>query len=506
MRPRAAALATAVAAVLALAPALPAHAAVSLNARLLTWGVIGLDSNDVTTGPALFPVGARVCNAGSTAATGLTARFVWDSANAYISVAGPAQQALGTLAAGTCRDAYVNVAVSRTSAAYFATRRFHVTFTASGLTRSTPTRELYVEKLISQNRNQVLGITGPATMVLGESYTIRVESETAPGGYEQVETFLTLPSTVFRIDSVTSTATAGTSPVSQPYLDACGWIDDPADAGYLECAGTGKSGGSMTTTYRVTAVGTGSGTSTTLVYDFSGSSYHYNTDYGVAPNLYSWQVVAPDLALTKGHSPATLPGGGTGTVTLTVRNDGDTATTEPITLVDTLPAGLRYVSAGGGAFTCSASGQRVTCTRTAPLGAGATATVTLTVRATATTATTVTNVATVTTPNDPNDANDRDTDRVPIAAPPPSTTPGGTGTPGATPGSGGTTRPGGGTTPGAGAGQPVPTGPLAQTGTESAAALRVALLVLVAGVLLVEIGIPGPRLVPELIRRRRSGR
>ena len=35
----------------------------------ITWGVVGLDSNNVTTGPNLFPVGARICNTGTTAAT-----------------------------------------------------------------------------------------------------------------------------------------------------------------------------------------------------------------------------------------------------------------------------------------------------------------------------------------------------------------------------------------------------------------------------------------------------
>ncbi|HVF04676.1 MAG TPA: hypothetical protein VNA20_07550 [Frankiaceae bacterium] len=527
------------AALLAGAPAAPADAAVSLTTKLLTWGVIGLDSNNVNTGPALFPVGARVCNTGSTAATGLTARFVWDSSNPYLNVSGPASLPLPTLAAGACRDAYFNVAVTRTSAAYLTARRFHITFSGGGATRSTPVRELYVEKLISQNRNEVLGISGPATMVLGESYAITVSSETAPGGYEQVETFLTLPTSIFRIDSVTSTASAGASPVSQPYLDACNWEDDPTDPDYRDCLGTGKAGGAMTTTYRVTVVGLGSGTSTTLVYDFSGSSYHYNTDYGDAPNLYTWQTVAPDLTVTKAHAPAEFADGGTGTFTLTVRNEGAAATTEPITLVDTLPAGLTYVSASGGRFTCSAAGRVVTCVRSAALAPGAAAVVTVTVRADVAATTTVTNVVTVATPNDPDLTDNRDTDTVRVVVPP-ATTPGTPTTdPGTAPGTADpdTTAPGtpgsgdsgalprtpGGAAPGTAAGpgapgapnipgapggpaQPLPTGPLAKTGAESGSALRLAFWLVVAGVLLVELGVPGPRLVPELARRRATRR
>jgi hypothetical protein len=118
----------------------PAQAAVSLNTSLLTWGVIGLDSNDVTTGPNLFPVGVRACNSGSTSATGGTARLVWDSANPYLNVQGPAAVSFGTLAAGSCRDAYVNVAVTRTAAAYLTARRVHMTVTAGGVTSRTPTR------------------------------------------------------------------------------------------------------------------------------------------------------------------------------------------------------------------------------------------------------------------------------------------------------------------------------------------------------------------------------
>ena len=39
----------------------PADAATTLAATPITWGVVGLDSNDVSVGPNHFPVGARVC-------------------------------------------------------------------------------------------------------------------------------------------------------------------------------------------------------------------------------------------------------------------------------------------------------------------------------------------------------------------------------------------------------------------------------------------------------------
>src|SRR5688572_6583278 len=65
-------------------PQSSAFAAAVLTVTPITWNVIGLDSNNVNVGPNHFPIGARVCNTGSPAATTVAATLVWDSANAYI--------------------------------------------------------------------------------------------------------------------------------------------------------------------------------------------------------------------------------------------------------------------------------------------------------------------------------------------------------------------------------------------------------------------------------------
>ena len=49
-------------------PLLAVQAAVSLSIAPITWNVIGLDSNNVLVGPNNFPIGARVCNTGTTPA------------------------------------------------------------------------------------------------------------------------------------------------------------------------------------------------------------------------------------------------------------------------------------------------------------------------------------------------------------------------------------------------------------------------------------------------------
>ncbi len=71
-----------------------------------------------------------------------------------------------------------------------------------------------------------------------------------------------------------------------------------------------------------------------------------------------------------------------------------------ITVTDVLPAGLTYVSGTGSGWTCSASGQTVTCTRPPVLNAGATAPpLTLTVAVGAAAFPSVSNTATVASPS-----------------------------------------------------------------------------------------------------------
>ena len=54
-------------------------------------------------------------------------------------------------------------------------------------------------------------------------------------------------------------------------------------------------------------------------------------------------------------------------ISIVVRNNGLSATSGPLTITDTLPTGLRYVSASGSGWVCDAALQVVVCTRTTPL-------------------------------------------------------------------------------------------------------------------------------------------
>jgi uncharacterized repeat protein (TIGR01451 family) len=123
-----------------------------------------------------------------------------------------------------------------------------------------------------------------------------------------------------------------------------------------------------------------------------------------------------DLTITKSHA-GSFAVGQTGTYTLTVTNIGAGSTTGVITVTDTLPTGLTFVSGVGPGWTCSAALQIVTCTNPGPLAPGASTTITLTVSVSSAALPSVTNSATVTTPGDGDPNNNTDDDPTDIVAP-----------------------------------------------------------------------------------------
>jgi uncharacterized repeat protein (TIGR01451 family) len=95
------------------------------------------------------------------------------------------------------------------------------------------------------------------------------------------------------------------------------------------------------------------------------------------------------------------------TYVLRVTNVGGRPTTGPIVVSDPLPSGLRFVSASGPGWSCSAEGQNVTCRAAGPIQPGQTSTILLRVRVAAPAGTQITNCATVETAGDANPANNR---------------------------------------------------------------------------------------------------
>ncbi len=78
---------------------------------------------------------------------------------------------------------------------------------------------------------------------------------------------------------------------------------------------------------------------------------------------------APNLQISKTHT-GDFTVGQNGSYTLTVGNIGLGDGVGLVTVSDTLPTGLTYVSATGTGWTCGAAGQVVTCTNPGPVAAG----------------------------------------------------------------------------------------------------------------------------------------
>lgn len=95
------------------------------------------------------------------------------------------------------------------------------------------------------------------------------------------------------------------------------------------------------------------------------------------------------------------------TYVLRVTNVGGSPTTSSIRVVDPLPPQLRFISATGMGWSCSASGQNVICTSTGPLAPNQSSTILLRVRVAAPAGTQITNCAVVETAGDANPLNNR---------------------------------------------------------------------------------------------------
>ncbi len=359
-----------------------------------TWNVIGLDSNDVTVGPNRFPVGAKVC--GGTSGATVNVYFSWLTSNSYIDLRPGSKGAGGTplpitFGADGCADAFFEAEVVRDANAYSTGRQYKIYIGSD----STPTpRELYVERLISQARNAITdvkvdGVSIPAggsmNLTVGNTYTIQLIGGTATQGYNQFSSFFSLSNTIFQVISVSSSYSANTSPyVPNPvygtglYADACKWDSDPGSPTYRSCIGGDyKAGGSnVVTTYLIKIIG-GGGTSVSLssmLFDFSGASYHYNGDYATSTRIAGITDPA-SLGITKNFSPNPTNAGGVSTLSFVISNPNmgavsgvaftDLFPVSPgaMTLSDTITTntcGGILTNGSGGALTTGATGIRLT--------------------------------------------------------------------------------------------------------------------------------------------------
>jgi len=124
----------------------------------------------------------------------------------------------------------------------------------------------------------------------------------------------------------------------------------------------------------------------------------------------SVDVLLADLTIAKTHSGNFQRGQVGAVYTITVSNNGGADSDAPVTVTDTLPAGLTATSISGTGWTCSTP-PTLSCTRPDVVAAGASFDpITLTVNVAATAPSSVTNTATVSGGGESNTSNDTATD------------------------------------------------------------------------------------------------
>lgn len=94
-------------------------------------------------------------------------------------------------------------------------------------------------------------------------------------------------------------------------------------------------------------------------------------DYGIG-HLMALKPSEVDTAISISRN-ANLIAGASAAYTITITNNGIKSEPGPLTVVNTLPSGLSYASYSGSGWSCIASGQTVTCTRTGAITPGGSA-------------------------------------------------------------------------------------------------------------------------------------
>lgn len=363
--------------------AAPAQAVTTLTAEIVSWQIVGLDSNDPTAAqPEFFMVQAKVTNTGAEPAPTTAANLSFgaptptDCGGPCIFLVSPATYTIGTLAPGQTADAFWTIRVAKTAAALGTETPVTVTATSGNSAPVTATQQprtglcnpgtpggiLRVESLISQNRNEVISYTvGPGTqrpdgsweVVLGTSFDVTVLAHTATT-YEEIS----VPAIVDPSGTIT--------PVSTNFAYEFGGTDDD-----IYSLGAG---GNVTAVYSYSAASIGTVTLSQLIYDCSGGSFHYNSDYRVR-SVTIHVVGAPSvpvLNLNKTSVPSgSVSPGSRIDFSIAYSNSGPVSATN-VVISDVIAAGLIDVQVRDGGTFDPASRTITWNIGTVPAGSGGT--------------------------------------------------------------------------------------------------------------------------------------
>jgi len=255
----------------------------TLTTQVLSWNTIGLDSNKpVTDGPHQFVIQARITNPGPQSATNVNVNFTLGSGTSYISTVGSVSQSLGTLTSGQTKDVFFQVLITPpgspnnpSNAAFGKTRNYTITTSYDGNPPVIFNSTLTIEKLNSQNRNHIIStVISPTSIHTGDTFTVTVNSSS---------------STVFDNISVPMSFNPTIAQMSGDVTTYSSPADTENDFYAL------NEGNNIQSVFTFKALAPGTSNFFWLIYDKSGGSYHYNSDFGQAIVI----TVEPQLSITK---------------------------------------------------------------------------------------------------------------------------------------------------------------------------------------------------------------
>lgn len=240
-----------------------------LNITKGSWDTAGLDSNNVNVGPNQTIIQFRVNNPDPTnTAHNVVTNFAWTSSNSYINLA-PGETAtknLGDILPGQTKDVFYLVEITRNSGAYLTSRNYQVTIAGTDTPTYSPTGSIFVEKLLSQQRNDVTGISiSPGLPHVGEPFNVTVTSTTGSSQYPELALPLVSYNPGILIPLGMVTTYTDTNNVLRTTNNV--YIPNPQ-------------GNAFTTIWTFVFTSAGMSDLYPVIYDRSGSSYHYNADFG----------------------------------------------------------------------------------------------------------------------------------------------------------------------------------------------------------------------------------